>query len=324
MLACMMSVPAQAAFKVERTMPVAGNDGWDYITVDAPAHRLFVTRRTHTQVIDEESGKLLADISGQKIAHGVALVPQLNRGFITDGGDKGAIVIFDLKSYAVLGRVEALPDADGIGYDPGTNKVFVSAGDSNALITFDPSIDPVHGKVDSIALGGAPESFAFDGKGKVYVNLEDKDLVAVVDLKSHSVVARWPVTPGGRPVGMAIDKDGKHIFVGCRKPQKLVVINTSDGKVEQDFSIGAGVDADALDSDKAFASCGDGTLTVVAAEHGKFALSEVVTTRPGARTMGIDKITHKIYLPTAEMEPAQPGKRPQPKPGTFMIVVVSQ
>ncbi len=323
-LGAALPATAQANWKVERTFNVGGNDGWDYISVDSTTHRLFVTRRTHTQVIDAESGKVLADITGQKVAHGVALVPKLNRGFISDGGDKGAIVVFDLTSYAVLGRIEALPDADGITYDAGTNRVISGAGDSNALIVLDPAVDPAHGKVETIQLGGGPESFVPDGKGKVYVNLEDKDMVAVVDLNSKSVVARWPVAPAGRPVGMAIDSDGTHLFVGGRKPQQLVVINTADGKVAGAFPIGAGVDADGFDSGYAFASCGDGTLTAIEASSGQYKVAQVVTTRPGARTMGVDKATHKIYLPTAELEPAQPGKRPQPKPGTFMIVVVSR
>jgi outer membrane protein assembly factor BamB len=320
----MVAGAAEPSWKVVGTLPVGGNDGWDYITVDAAAHRLFVTRRTHTQVIDSDSGKALADITGQQVAHGVALVPKLNRGFISDGGGKGAIIVFDMKTYAVLGRIDALPDTDAIAYDAGTNKVLAGAGDSNALVTVDANVDPAHGKVDTIQLGGAPESFAFDGKGKVYINLEDKDVIAVVDLASRSVVARWPVAPGGRPVGMAMDADGKHLFIGCRKPQKLVVMSAADGKVDAALPIGAGVDADAFDSGHAFASCGDGTLTDVVSKNGKFEVAQVVTTRAGARTMGVDKISHKLYLPTAEMEPAQPGKRPQPKPGTFMIVVVSQ
>lgn len=323
-LVSIIPAAAQPNWKVERTIPIGGNDGWDYITVDGPTHRLFVTRRTHTQVIDSESGKILADISGQKVAHGVALVPKLNRGFISDGGDKGSIIVFDLKTYAVLGRIEALPDADAIAYDPGTNKVLAGAGDSDALIVLDANVDPTYGKTEIIQLGGGPESFAFDGKGKVYINLEDKDVIAVVDLNSRSVIARWPAAPGGKPVGMAMDAEGKHLFVGCRKPQKLIVINTSDGKVEAALPIGAGVDADVFDSGYAFASCGDGTLTAVVAKDGRYGVAQVIPTQSGARTMGVDRMAHKLYLPTAEMEPSQPGKRPQPKPGTFLILVVAQ
>jgi DNA-binding beta-propeller fold protein YncE len=319
------SVPAIAqSWKVERTLQIGGEGRWDYITVDAATHRLFVTRSTHTQVIDAESGRVLGDIPGQKTAHGVALAPKLNRGFISDGGDKGAIVVFDLKTYAVLGRIETVPDTDAIAYDAGTNKVLAGAGDSNALIVLDANADPKSGKAETIELGGAPEAFAFDGKGKVYINLEDKDVVAVVDLKSRSVLSRWPVAPAGKPVAMAMDPDGKHLFVGGRKPQKIVVLNTADGKVDTSLPLGAGVDAAAFDDGSVFVSCGDGTLTVVSAKGGKYDVAQVVETRAGAKTLGVDRTTHRIYLPTAEMLPAAEGKRPQPKPGTFMIVVVAK
>lgn len=143
-----LSVSAQS-WQVTKTLPIGGEGGWDYITADAATHRLFVTRTTHTMVIDADSGKTLGDIPGQKTAHGVAIVPRLNRGFISDGGGSGAIIIFDLKTYAVLGRLEAMPDADGIIYDPGTNLVLASAGDSNALITVKADVDPKSGKIDA-------------------------------------------------------------------------------------------------------------------------------------------------------------------------------
>jgi DNA-binding beta-propeller fold protein YncE len=314
---------AQTNWSVLRTFPIGGEGGWDYVTIDAPNHRLFVTRATHTQAIDLNSGKVLGDIPGQIRSHGVAIVPKLNRGFITDGGGKGAIVVFDLKTYAILGTIPAMPDADGIIYNAQLDRVLAVSGDGNALITFAPSIDPKSGKLDTIALGGAPEFLASDGS-KVYVNLEDKDMVAVVDLKSHSVVARWPVAPAGHPVGLAIDPAGHRLFIGCRKPQDLVVMNTETGKVESALPIGAGVDATAFGNGEAFASAGDGTLTVAAEQAGKFAVVQTVKTPAGARTMGLDAATHRIYLPTAELEPAAAGSRPKPKPGTFMIVVVGQ
>jgi DNA-binding beta-propeller fold protein YncE len=303
---------------------VGGEGGFDYITVDAPAHRLFVPRSTHTLVIDENSGKVLGDIPGQSAAHGVALVPKLGRGFITDGGGTGSVVIFDLKTYKVLGKVATVPDSDGIIYDEGQNRILVSAGDSSALITFKPDIDPKSGKMEApIILGGKPEFLAADGKGKVYVNLEDKDVVAVVDLPSRKVTARWPVAPGGHPVGMSIDAKTHRLFVGCRKPQKLVVISTNDGKVQGALDIGAGVDATAVDQGHAFASCRDGSLTVVSDKAGKVEVEQVVKTRFGAKTLGLDPTTHLIYLPTAEFETSS-APRPKAKPNTFMIVVAGR
>lgn len=315
---------AESQWKVKQTFPLGGEGGWDYVTVDAPNHRLFVTRTTHTQIIDDESGKVMGDIPGQIRSHGVAIVPRLNRGFITDGGGKGAILVFDLKTYATLGKLAAMPDADGIIYDPGTDLVLAVSGDGNALMTFHPNIDPVRGKIDSLQLGGAPEFLAADGEGKAYINLEDKDVVAVVDLKTRSVIARWPVTPGGHPVGMSMDRNSHRLFVGCRNPQKLVVMNAENGKVEAALPIGAGVDATGFYSGQAFASCRDGSLTVISASGEKFAVEQTVKTPDGARTMGIDGTRHQFYLPTSEFEDASGGGRPRSKPGTFMIVVVGR
>ena len=163
-------------------------------------------------VIDSASGKVLGDIPGQKMAHGVAIVPQVGRGFISDGGGKGGIVVFDLKTYSVLGTLPAQPDADGIIYDPASGQVLVVSGDGGTLMSFKPDVDPKNGEIDtSIDLGGAPEFLASDGAGKVFINLMDKDEVAVVDLKERKVIARWPVAPGGAPVGMAIDRKGTNL-----------------------------------------------------------------------------------------------------------------
>jgi DNA-binding beta-propeller fold protein YncE len=326
-IACLPSA-ALAQWQVTKTMHIGGDGGWDYITVDAPNHRLFVTRSTHTQAIDIDSGKLLGDIPGQKRSHGTAIVPAVGRGFITDGGGSGAIVIFDLKSYAILGTLAAMPDADGIIYDKAQNMVLAVSGDGNALLTFKPDIDPVHGKLDPpIALGGAPEFLAYDDTGKAYVNLEDKNMVAVVDLKTRKVAAHWPVAPGGRPVGMAIDRKSHRLYIGCRSPQKLIIMSTDDGKIIADLPIGSGVDATKFHAGHAFASCGDGTLTIASEKAGKYEVEQVVKTPAGARTMAVDDATGKLYLPAAELEPPAPGaasQRPHPKPDTFMIVEVSQ
>jgi DNA-binding beta-propeller fold protein YncE len=319
---------AQTQWSVTNTWHIGGEGAWDYVAVDADTHRLFVTRSTHTMVIDAATGKTLGDIPGQKRSHGTAIVPAAGRGFITDGGGSGAIVVFDLKTYATLGTLAAMPDADGIIYDKAQNLVLAVSGDGNALMTIKPDIDPVNGKIDPpIALGGAPEFLASDDAGKAYVNLEDKDLVAVVDLATRKVTARWPVAPGGHPVGMAIDRKTHRLFIGCRNPQKLIVMSTVDGNVLADLPIGAGVDATKFHAGYAYASSGDGTLTIVGEKAGKFEIEQVVKTPAGARTMGIDDSTDKAYLPTSEFEAPAPGaasKRPKPKPDTFMIVEVGR
>jgi hypothetical protein len=279
-------------------------------------------------IIDADSGKTLGDIPGQKNAHGVAIVPEANRGFISDGGGDGAIIIFDLKTYATLGKITAQPDADGIIYDASVNRVLVVSGDGGTLMSFKPDIDPTSGKIEApIELGGKPEFLASDGKGKLYINLVDKDNVAVVNFKARKVIAHWPVAPGGSPVGMSIDTKNHRLFIGCRKPQKLIVMSAEDGKIISDLPIGAGVDATKIDSGQAFASCRDGSLAVAKETSlGKFEIVQTVKTPQGARTMGVDPTTHRIYLPTAEFEDPKPGAtgRPIPKPGTFMIVVVAQ
>lgn len=317
---------AQTDWAVMNTFHIGGEGGWDYITVDPHVHRLYVTRTTHTMVIDAETGKPIADIPGQMRSHGVALVSALGRGFITDGGGDGAIVVFDLKTNGALGNIPAMPDADGIIYDKFSNRVLAVSGDGGALMMIAPNVDPQHGKIEAtIDLGGKPEFLAADGKGKAYVNLVDKSLVAVVDLKQRKVIARWPVAPGGTPVGMAMDKTKRLLFIGCRNPQKFVVMNADTGKVLAALPIGAGVDATRFDGSQAFASCRDGKLEVVSETRpGKFEIVQTVATPEGARTMTVNSETHVAYLPTAELEPAKAGSRPMAKPNSFMIVVVAQ
>jgi hypothetical protein len=319
-------VGAQSKWVVEKTFHVGGEGGWDYITVDSANHRLYVPRSTHTMVIDADSGKTIGDIPGQKHNHGVALVPEAGRGFISDGN--GAVVIFDLKTNAVLGTITAQPDADGIIYDKASGLVLVVSGDNGVLMTLKPNVDPKTGSIDPpIELGGKPEFLASDGAGKVYINLEDKDQVAVVDIKGRKVLAHWPVAPGGAPVGLSIDPTKRRLFIGCRNPQKLIVMSTDDGKVIADLPIGAGVDATRFDGGEAFASCRDGKLNVAAENmSGKFEIVQTVTTAVGAKTMDVDPGTQKIYLPTAEFEEQKPGAsgRPAAKPGSFMILVVAR
>jgi DNA-binding beta-propeller fold protein YncE len=316
---------AQSTWVVEKTFHIGGEGGMDYITVDTANHRLYVPRTTHTMVIDADSGKTLADITGQKHNHGVALVPNAGRGFISDGG--GAVEIFDLKTNQVLGTIAAKPDTDGIVFDEGTGLVLFDSGDEGVLMTLKPEVDPKSGTIDPpIELGGKPEYLAADGAGKVYINLEDKDEVVAVDLKARKVIARWPVAPGGSPVGMSMDPKKRRLFIGCQKPQKLIVMSADDGKVLADLPIGSGVDATKFDGKNIFASTREGKLTIASENaSGKFEVVQTLMTAVGAKTMDVDSETQKAYLPTAEFEEQKPGStgRPKSKPGTFMIVVVA-
>ena len=302
------SPPAAAGpYRVAQTFHIGGAGGWDYLTVDPQHKLLYVPRSTHTMVLDAASGKTVADIPGQQRNHGVAIVPSAGRGFISDGQD-ASVTIFDLKTNKVLGKVKAADDADGIIYDPNCGKVLVSCGDANVMVVISPDVDPQTGKADAaVALGGKPEFLVAD-QGKIYVNLVDKDQVAVIDSKTMKVIHKWPTAPGGSPVGMSMDPVNRRLFVGCRKPQKLIVMSADDGKVLADLPIGAGVDATQFDGD-IFASCRDGTLAVAReTSPGKFAIVQTVATKQGARTMGLDPTTHTLYLPTAELAGGSSGK----------------
>jgi hypothetical protein len=318
-------VRAQTGWGVVRTFQIGGPGAWDYLTADPQTHRLYVPRTTHTMVIDGGSGKVIADIPGQKNAHGVALAPAAGRGFISDGGGQGSIVVFDLKTNAVLGSLATMEDTDGIIFDPASGYILAVSGRGKALMVFRPDIDPAKGKIDSaIALNGEPEFLAADQTGRAYINLMTTNEVAVVDLKTKKVVANWPAAPGGQPVGMTIDSEKGRLFIGCRGPQKLVVMSTKDGRVLSDMPIGPGVDAVRLDGKQAFASTAGAQLFVAAeTSPGRFEIVQTVKTGEGSRTMAVDPPTHTIYLPTAEFETNATGRRTA-KPGTFQILVVSR
>jgi DNA-binding beta-propeller fold protein YncE len=320
-----LSVAADGAalYEVAETIHVGGPGNFDYVTLDRRNKRLYIPRTTHTQVLDITTGKVVADIEGQTGNHGVALNRQAGRGFISDG--PGFVVIFDTNTNAILGKVKVDRGADGIINDGASKKVYVACGASGSLVGVPVDVDPASGKADaSIELGGKPEYLASDGQGRVYVNLEDKEQVAVVDTKAGKVVDKWSIAPGGTPVGLSIDAKNHHLFVGCRKPQKLIVINTEDGHVLADLPIGKGCDATAFDNGTVFASCGDGTLNIAReTSPGKFEIVQDLKTRPRAKTMAVDRSTHTVYLVTAEYPDAAAGvRRPRAKPDSFMVVVV--
>jgi DNA-binding beta-propeller fold protein YncE len=315
-------------YKLTSTMKLGGEGRWDFVTLDGAGKFLYVTRTTHTMVVDVATGKTQHDIGGQEQSHGVALVPAAGRGFISDG-KLGAVVVFDLNSGEALGKVAAADDADPIIYDPASNRVLVFCGDAHRMVAIAPDVDPKGGKASAtVDLGGSPEFAVADGLGKVFVNIADKDEVAVVDTKQMKVIAWWPTGPGKRPTGMSMDRASRRLFVGCRN-KKLVVMNADDGKIVADFPIGAFVDATAFKDGLAFASCGDGTLTIVReVSADKFELAETVKTEPGARTMALDEHSGTVYLPTADLTMSSAAgvrsAHPIPVAGTFRILVVTR
>jgi DNA-binding beta-propeller fold protein YncE len=328
LLSALPASPALAAsngtgpFEVAETIHIGGKGGFDYVTIDSQNKRLYIPRSTHTQVVDLTTGKVVADIEGQQGNHGVALNRQAGRGFISDG--PGFVVIFDLNTNAVLGKVKVDRGADGIINDRASKRVFVGCGGSESVVSVPVDVDPTNGKADpAIELGGKPEFLASDGQGRIYVNLEDKDQVAVIDSKALKVVDKWSISPGGTPVGLSIDPEHHRLFVGCRKPQKLIVLNTEDGKVVADLPIGAGCDAVKFDNGTVFASCREGVLNIAQESAGTFKIVQNLKTRVGAKTMAVDHATHNVYLPTAEYGEATGRRgRPRAKADSFMVVVV--
>jgi len=313
-------------YAVAKTLHVGGEGRWDYVVIDPKARLLYVPRQTHTQILNADTGDVVADLKDTPGVHGVALVPEAKRGF-TSNGVGNSVTVFDLKTHQVLGKIPAGQKPDAIIYDPGSKKVLAFNGKSNDVTVIDPAAD-LTAPTGRIALDGAPEFAAADGKGRVYVNLEDKSSIAVLDIAAMKVSAVWKIEGGEEPSGLAIDVANHRLYSGCHN-QVMAVIDTETGKTLATVAIGKGVDACAFDpsTGEAFASCGDGTLTVAKeTSSGKFEVVQVVQTRPGARTMALDPTTHTIYLPTAEFPKAAPakGSRPVPVAGTFMIVVVSK
>ena len=313
-----------SGYHLEAAWKPGGEGGWDYATVDSSTHRLYVTRTDRVQVIDTQDGKTVGEVPGLDGGHGTALVPDENRGFATSG-KSGMVVVFDLKTLEPVGepiKVGRKPDA--IVYEPFSKHVFAFNGESGDASVIDPATAKV---VATIPLGGGPEFAGANGKGTLFVNLEDKSETIAIDVQTNTVMHHWPLAPGESPSGLAVDGARGRIFAGCHN-ERMVVLDAANGQVLATPVIGQGVDACAFDPGTgfAFASCGDGTLTVVKEENGGFLVVEKLATRKGARTMALDPATHAVYLPTAEFEPAPtpaPGQervRPKMVPGSFTVL----
>lgn len=314
------------SYHVTHSYTLGGDGGWDYVALDTAGHRLFIARSDRVMVVDPASGTLLAEIPGLNRAHGVAFAYEVGRGFATSGADS-AVVIFDLKTLHVLGRTIAAPDADAILYDPATKHVFTFNGDSRSSSVIDAATGR---KVGTVDLGSAPEFGVSTGDGKLYVNLEESSEVAEIDPVAMQVTRRWSLAPCQSPTGLAIDRAHHRLFSGCRN-RLMAISDATAGKLVTTLPIGAGVDACRFDAGTqlAFASNGDGTLTVVH-EDGpdQFRVVATDTTRRGARTMELDEVTHRLYTVTAEFGPPAPATadRPRPRPtlvpGTFALLVL--
>ncbi|HEY2168059.1 MAG TPA: YncE family protein [Candidatus Angelobacter sp.] len=294
---------------------------FDYITVDSASRRVYLSHGTEIIVIDADTGAIKGAITGLKQDHGVAFAPEFNRGFITDGGD-GKVVIFDLKTLKKIGEANADKDADSIVYDPASKRVFAMNGDPHSSTVIDAKTGKVVGTID---LGGGPEFAVADGKGTVYVNIEDKDELVAIDSKSLKIKSRWPLAPAGAPTALAIDLAHRRLFSAGRKPQMLVVLDADSGKIIQSFPISGGVDAAAYDPETGliFASTREGKIHVFHQDSpDKYSEVETVKTAFGAKTLGLDTRKHTVFVDTADFsQPARSDARPTPIPGTFHVLV---
>jgi len=278
-------------------------------------------------VADADEGTTVGTISGLKRSHGVALVPEVNRGFISDGG-AAQIVMFDLKTLKTIGQIKGEDDADFITYDPASKHVFVFNGTPKSATVIDPAKGTV---IATMPLGGAPEQAVADGKGMIYDNLEDTNEVIAIDSRDLKIKSRWPVAPAGQPVSIAMDRVHRRLFIGGRKPKMLVVMDADSGKIiGQPFPIGDRVDANVYDPETGLiaAATREGTLHIIHEDSpDKYSVVETVKTEFGAKTMGLDPKTHNLYLSTSDFGPApaptaqQPNPQPVATPGTFHLLI---
>ena len=315
---------SSSSYRVTHNYALGGDGSWDYIVPDSPNHRLFIARQTRVMVVDEDSGKLLGEVTGIQGAHGTAIAEATGHGFATSGNDQ-SVVMFDLKTFKALGRIPAAEDADAILFDSPSNRVFTLNGDAHSSTV----INPQAGKlITNIPLGGKPEYGVSAGDGKVYANLTDTSEVVEIDAKAVSVARRWSTAACKQPVAMAIDPAHHRLFSGCRSGV-MAVSDYQAGKVVATVPIGTGVDGAGFDatSGNAFASNADGTLTVIHQDSpDQYHVIESVQTPQGSRNMGLDSNNHRLFVASAKFGPAPAGGRGRGPvlPSSFTLMVIER
>jgi YVTN family beta-propeller protein len=317
----------KTGFKVLNDFPIKSTGGWDYITVDGANKLIYTSHGNQVNILNVATGDSVGVIPDTKGVHGIALASDLNKGY-TSNGKANSVTVFDLKTNQVLKQIAVGTNPDAIFYDEFSKKVYAFNGRSKDATVIDAASDMV---VATIPLGGKPETGVSDGKGKVFVNIEDTNEEVEIDATTFKILNRWKLDGGEEPSGLAIDRKTNRLFIGCGGNKTMVVMDASNGKVLGKFPIG-GCDGVAFDPElkRAYASNGEGTISVIRElSADKFEFVENITTERGARTIGIDVLTHKLYLPTAQMKPVEPTAdnahpRPQQIPGTFHIVVVGK
>lgn len=313
----------QKPLHISQNFHIASAGGFDYITVDTASDNLYVTHGTKVNVLNKLTGDSIAVIPTEKDVHGVALVQALGKGYISNGS-ASSVLVFDLKTFKTLGHVPTGQGSDGIFYDDFSKKVISCNGRSKTLTVIDPESDK---PVATVELSGRPEAAVSDGKGRIYVNNEEKAEVDVVDESTYKVIDQWPNNPGKGASGLAIDRNNMLLFAGCDN-KMLIVMNAKTGKIVTTLPIGDGSDAIGFDKELkiVYSTNGEGTLTVIQEEApDKFKVIQSLKTKEGARTMAVDQLTHKIYTATGDFAPKKQGEfRPSMIPGTFQVLVIDK
>ena len=302
-----------------------GKEYWDYITFDASTRRLYISHNTEVKVVDADSGAIVGSIPDLKRVHGIVVMDDLGRGFISDGG-ADEVVVFDLKTLKPTGHIKTGGNPDCIIYDPASKHIFTMNGKTNDASVIDPSSLAV---VATIPIGGRPEYAVPDGHGTIYDNVEDKNEVVVIDSMTNTVKSHWPIAPAEEATAIDLDAQHHRLFVGGRN-KLLAIMNVDSGKVVQTFPIGAGVDTNIFEPSTGllFVAAREGTLHVFQEDSpDNFSVVETVKTEFGARNMALDPKTHQLYIDTGDFTPAaaptteQPHPQPTPVSGTFRLLV---
>lgn len=316
------------AYHILQQVKLPDEGGWDYLKMDSDARRLYITHETEVLVLDADTYKVIGKVEGIHGAHGVALAPELGKGFVTSG-KSGTVVVFDLKTLKKISEITAQKDADAIVYDSATTQIFTFNGDSANSTVINAATGQV---VKTLDLDGSPEFAVADGHGHIFDCLENKNVILEIDTQKLEIENKWPLSPAEKPSGIAMDVENNRLFIGCRD-KLLAVMNAENGKVVKTLPIGDHIDATYFDpaSGTVFNSCGDGTLSVVQENSAdNYQVVENAKTQPGARTMAFDSKTGHVFLATADMQPAPTPTQDNPKPrrkmvpGTFRLIILSQ